>query len=298
MADPKQITSLQNDRVKTMVRLRAAQERRKLGLTIIEEPLVISRARDAGIAFTEIWYCREQESSATAALRELLTAGNVTDPSSAPPSVFEVPSHVMDKISYREHSEGLLAVASPPVLELADLNLSQDNPPLIVVVENLEKPGNLGAVQRIADGAGADAVLVCGQGTDLYNPNVLRASRGACFHIPCLAASETEIRHFLSRHEVRILATTPLVNCETAETKPTDNKRTDNNWAEADMTGPVAIILGAEHEGLSEPWLTNADLRVALPMMGVGDSLNISTTAAILLYECVRQRTGHGKATR
>ena len=274
MAHPLQITSPQNDRVKSLVRLRTARERRKQGLTLVEEPLVIRRAHEAGLFFPQIWYCPEQETPATAALRAELTA--------SAPAVFEVPVTVMDKISYREHAEGLLAVARVPVRELAELDLPTDRPPLLVVVENLEKPGNLGAVLRVADGAGVDAVLVCGEGTDLYNPNVLRASRGACFHVPCLAAPEQEIRSFLAGHGIRIVATTPAA---------------DILWSEADLTGPVAVILGAEHDGLSESWLTGADLRVTLPMLGVGDSLNISTTAAILLYEGMRQRAGHRKAT-
>ena len=276
--NPSQITSLQNDRVKALVRLRTARERRNRGLTIVEEPLVIQRAQAAGLEFTEIWFCPEQEAPATTALRIELTA-------SAPaptPEVFEVPAHVMDKIAYRENAEGLLAVAPIPVLDLKDLALPADHPALLVVLENLEKPGNLGAVQRVADGAGADAVLICGTGTDLYNPNVLRASRGACFHLPCLAASETEIRTFLSERGIRIAATSPAANID---------------WTKADLTGPVAIVLGAEHDGLSESWLDGADLHVALPMRGVGDSLNISTTAAILLYECNRQRSGQGEAT-
>ncbi len=287
MAPPKFITSLQNERVKALVRLRSGRERRKHGLTIVEEPLVIRRGLKAGLSFSEIWYCPEQEASATSKLRAEICHEPFLDPETglpiSTPELFEVPPHVMDKIAYREHSEGLLAVASIPHHSLADVTFTSDHSPLVVVVESLEKPGNLGAVQRIADGAGADAVLVCGEGTDLYNPNVLRASRGACFHVSCLAAPESEIRRFLSEHGLRILATTP---------------QADHSWDEVDLTGPVALILGAEHEGLSESWLTQADLRVALPMLGVGDSLNISTTAAIVLYECVRQRTSQGRATR
>ena len=272
---PLPIRSLQNDRVKALVRLRTLRERRKAGLTIIEEPLVIERARAGGVEFAEVWFCPEQEAPATTRLREEIAA--------AAPCVFEVPAAVMDRISYREHSAGLLAVIPIRVLELEELELPADPAPLLVVIENLEKPGNLGAVLRVADGAGADAVLVCGEGTDLDNPNVLRASRGASFHVPCLATDGDRIREFLSGRGIRILATSP-----DAET----------DWATADLTGPVALVLGAEHDGLSESWLAAADLRVALPMRGIGDSLNISTTAAILLYECVRQRSGPGKANR
>jgi RNA methyltransferase, TrmH family len=272
--NPKTISSPQNERVKAVVRLRTARERRRLGLTIIEEPLVLARALAAGLTCAEVWYCPEQETASTAALRAELT--------SSAAETFEVPPQVMNKISYREDAEGLLAVAAAPELTLDELNLPVDRPTLLVVVENLEKPGNLGAVQRVADGVGADAVLVCGTGTDLYNPNVLRASRGACFHVPCLAAPGSEIRSFLAGHGIRIAAATPAAK---------------SAWSEADLTVPVALVLGAEHEGLSESWLEAADLQIALPMRGIGDSLNISTTAAILLYECLRQRSEQPKAT-
>lgn len=273
--NPVAITSLQNDRVKALVRLRSARERRSTGLMIIEEKLVIERALTAGVAVQEVWSCQERETPEIAALR-----AGIWD--SAGCDRFLVSAPVMDKIAYRDRTEGLLIVARIPRLSLDDLKLPADRAPLVVVVENLEKPGNLGAVQRVADAVGADAVLVCGAGTDLYNPNVLRASRGACFHVPCLAAESAEILDFLKRHDIRTVATTPGAQ---------------TGWTEADLTGPTAVVLGAEHEGLSESWLQAADLKISLPMRGAGDSLNISATAAILLYESLRQRSVPTKAT-
>lgn len=280
-ANPLPIHSLQNDRVKAVVRLRTARERRQRNLTVVEEPLVLERALAAGVEWAEVWLGEEPAAGERETLRLALAA--------AAPTVYRAPRAVMDRISYRERSDGMLGVIRTPQAALDDLTLPIDRAPLLLVVENLEKPGNLGAVQRIADGAGADAVLVCGEKTDLYNPNVLRASRGACFHVPSVAAGPDAIGAYLAAHRIRTVAASP---------------HADRAWNEVDLTGPVAVVLGAEHEGLSERWLTAADLAVALPMRGVGDSLNISTTAAILLYESLRQRTaaaasnGPGKATR
>ena len=265
---PSHITSLQNDRVKALVRLRTARERRNRGLMIVEEPLVIQRAEVADLKFTEIWFCPEQEAASTTALRTRLADSAL--------EVFEVPAHVMDKIAYRENAEGLLAVSPIPTFGLNDLELPVDRPPLLVVLENLEKPGNLGAVQRVADGAGVHAVIVCGGGTDLFNPNVMRASRGAFFSVPSVAASTDVVQEFLKSKGIAAVATSPVA---------------DHRWDEIGMTGPTAILLGTEHEGLSADWLSRADLTVGIPMLGTGDSLNVSTSAAVLLYEAVRQRS-------
>ena len=180
----------------------------------------------------------------------------------------------MDKISYREQAEGLLLVAPQVTRDLASLDLGAA--PLLVILEGVEKPGNLGAVLRVADGAGADAVIVCGGGTDLFNPNVLRASRGSFFFVPTVAASTDTVQEFLRARNIASVATSPVA---------------DHRWDEIGLAGPTAIVLGTEHEGLSEAWLSQADLTVGIPMLGRGDSLNVSTSAAVLLYEAVRQRS-------
>ncbi len=150
-----------------------------------------------------------------------------------------------------------------------------DPPALIVVLENVEKPGNLGAVLRIADGAGAGAVICTGAGADPGNANCLRASRGAAFTVPAVVAPVAETAAWLAARGVTILAATP---------------EGGRPWDAVDLTGPVALVLGAEHEGLSPDWLAAAGDRVAIPMAGAGDSLNVATSAAVLLYEAVRQR--------
>jgi len=261
------ITSQGNDRVKDLVRLRNRRHRDERSLTIIEEPLVIRRALAAGYPCTEVWYCPEQETPATAALRGELIAGGAT--------AIEADPRVMDKVAYRERSEGLLVVAPQAPRGLDDLVLPANRAPLVVVLEAVEKPGNLGAVQRIADGAGADALLVSDGTTDLFNPNVLRASRGACFALPTVAATGDMVRAWLDTRGVATVATSPGA----AET-----------WDAGDLTGPVAVILGTEADGLGSAWLAAADRTVAIPMAGAGDSLNVAASAAVLLYEAVRQR--------
>jgi len=258
------ITSLKNERVKELVRLRTKRERDRRGLTIIEEPLVIARALDAGYPFRTLFHCPDRATDDALLSRLGDVPGLEIVPVSGP---------VMDRISYREHGEGLLVVAPRIPRLLADLDLPPDA--LVVVLENVEKPGNVGAVLRTAEGAGAHAVLVCGTGTDLFNPNVLRASRGAFFLLPAVEAGTEEILAFCRERGLRTIATSPAA---------------PGPWDGIDLTGGTAILLGAEDAGLTPDLLAAADAAVYLPMAGAGDSLNVSTTAAVLLYEAVRQR--------
>ncbi|MCC7299990.1 MAG: RNA methyltransferase, partial [Verrucomicrobia bacterium] len=147
--------------------------------------------------------------------------------------------------------------------------------PLVLVAEGLEKPGNLGALLRTADGAGADAVIICDAATDLNNPNVIRASIGTLFYLPVAEATTEETIAFLNGKGIKILSAVPDA---------------DAVYTDADLKGPVAIVVGAEDQGLSDVWKNTADLNVKIPMLGKNDSLNVSVSAAILLYEAVRQR--------
>lgn len=265
--EPVIITSLANDRIKELVRLRTRRERDRRGLTLIEEPMVIARALDADYPFHALFYCPERVAPEHAeVLDRLLGLAGL--------ELIQVNEPVMDKISYRDQGEGLLVVAPHLTVSLKDLELPAN--PLLVVLENVEKPGNLGAVLRVADGAGADAVIVCGRGTDLFNPNVLRASRGSFFSVPTVADHTDAIQQFLLSGKIAAVATSPVA---------------DHRWDEIGLTGPTAIVLGAEHAGLSSEWLSRADLTVGIPMLGTGDSLNVSTSAAVLLFEAVRQRS-------
>lgn len=263
------ITSTANPRVKELVRLRNRRDRDRRGLTIVEEPLVIARALAAGRPLVEAWYCPEQEAPTTAELRREITARGV-------PAV-EVAPTVMDRVAYREHSAGLLVVAPQVAADLADWKLPAAGSALYVVLEAVEKPGNLGAVQRIADGAGVHGLIVCDGGTDLHNPNVLRASRGACFSLPTVLAGTDEVVAWLDAHGVATVTTSPDA---------------DLPWSDCDLTGPVAVVLGAEDTGLTTAWLQRAGTSVVIPMAGAGDSLNVAASAAVILYEAVRQRRG------
>jgi TrmH family RNA methyltransferase len=187
--------------------------------------------------------------------------------------LIEVTRPVFEKLAYRENPDGWLAIAPAPRRSLSGLRLRQ--PPLLLVAEAVEKPGNLGAMLRTADAAGVDALIVCDPATDLANPNVVRASRGALFTVPVAQAGNTETLNWLRSLAVKIVAATPQGTLA---------------YTNADLRGPVAIVVGAEDTGLSAEWLAAADLQVRIPMTGKVNSLNVATSAALLVYEAVRQR--------
>ncbi len=269
------ITSLTNNRIKDLVRLRQRRHRNLQNLMIVEEPLVIKRGLDASIAFREIYYCPDHLVTETQTLlAALLTISDI--------QVFELTPPVMAKVAYRDQPQGLLALADQPQRELGSLSWPPDQPALLVILEGLEKPGNLGAIQRVADGAGAHAIIACGGGVDIWNPNALRASRGACFSLPTVQTSTEVTLNWLRAQGIPTVASSPqATDC----------------FTQIDLTGPVAILLGTEHEGLSADTMAAADRVVAIPMLGRGDSLNVSTSAAVLLYEAVRQRAKARKVT-
>ncbi|PIV80931.1 RNA methyltransferase [bacterium CG17_big_fil_post_rev_8_21_14_2_50_64_8] len=273
-SEPIPITSLTNARIKDLVRLRQRGHRSGRGLMIVEEPLVIGRGLDTGIACREVYFCPDNMGAQhTPLLEKLLKIPGV--------DAYELAAPVMAKVAYRDRPQGLLVVADRPQARLEDLVLPAESPALLLVLEGVEKPGNLGAVQRVADGAGAHGIIVCGDGVDPWNPNVLRASRGACFSTPTVTAPAAQILTWLKERGIAAVATSP------AGAMPYDR---------FDLTAPVALILGTEHDGLSPNLLDAADCTVAIPMHGSGDSLNVSTSAAILLYEAARQRATARKA--
>jgi TrmH family RNA methyltransferase len=187
---------------------------------------------------------------------------------------FEVSKEVYSKISYREGTEGIIAEVRTPERKLEDLVLPER--PLVVVLERVEKPGNLGAVLRSADAAGADAVLVCDPLTDLWNPNLIRASVGAVFTVPVVACSSEAAIAFLKAHGIRIL---------------TAQLQDSHLYYDTDMKRGTAIVMGTESTGLSQIWRDAADAHIRIPMLGRLDSLNVSVSAAILMFEAVRQRS-------
>ena len=182
------------------------------------------------------------------------------------------------KVAYREHPDGLLAVAPQWKRTLADLALadpSAGRAPFLLVVEAIEKPGNLGTILRSADAAGCDAVIVCDPVTDIFNPNVVRASTGVLFSMPLVVEESARVFAWLRENQIRMVATTPAA---------------ESLYTDADLRGPLAVIMGSEQYGLSEFWLQHADLPVRIPMAGQADSLNVAMATIVTLFEAVRQR--------
>lgn len=261
------ITSLTNPHVKELVRLRAGGHRKNSGVTIVDGSREILRAMEAGIAFKEFYVCpgllgRDEEEKQ---LQTRLSGVKVP--------VFEVARIVFAKIAYGDRQEGVLGICEPPKRSLADLQLRSD--PLVVVIEHVEKPGNLGAILRTCDAAGVSGVIACDNKTDLYNPNVIRASVGTIFTVNTVQCSNDDALRFLKNKGIKIYATSP---------------QAQTIYTQINLTGAVAIVLGSEQEGLSDFWDKNVDARVKIPMRGHADSLNVSTSAAILIYEAIRQR--------
>lgn len=258
---PTRLTSLSNDRVKRLVKLqRDAATRRRAGLFCIETERELRRALDAGFAVRQMWVCPD-----------LLRHGPPV-PDGA--EVIETTAPVLRKIAYREHPSGFVAVLAACQVELADFDPAR--PELLAVVSGLEKPGNVGAIARSAAAAGASGLMIDRPGFDLYNPNAIRASTGAVFALPIVTAEPEAIRDWLATRQVVVLAATPEAAL---------------SHLQVGLAGPTAIVLGAEAEGLSPFWRDAADVSVAIHMPGVAvDSLNVSVSAAALLFEAVRQR--------
>lgn len=264
------ITSLQNQRVKQLVALQQkSAERRRTGLFVVEGSREIRHCLEAGFHVATVFYCPE------IAERNIVEngAGEWAYVVSRAEEAIEVSSEVYEKIAYRGTTEGMIAEVYARQMSLEDLPLS-DNP-LVMVLESVEKPGNLGAILRSADAAGINAVIVCDPLTDLYNPNLIRSSVGAVFSVPCVATTSEECISFLKAQGIKIL---------------TAQLQDSNLYYDTDMRCPTAIVMGTESTGLTEVWRRAADAHIRIPMLGRIDSLNVSVSAAILLFEAVRQR--------
>jgi len=265
---PEKITSLQNPRVKQLVKLRDRRPRDEAGVFLVEGYRQIRRALEKNITLTELyispeWYLGENEPALVAQAQ------------AAGAQVFELTKDAFAKVAYRERPDGLLAVAPQWRRSLADIVTPPGKAPFLLVVEAIEKPGNLGTILRSADAAGVDALIVCDPVTDLFNPNVVRASTGVLFSVPVVIASSTEVREWLRENRIRSVATTPSAT---------------DFYTDTDLRGPLAIVMGSEQYGLSDYWLKEADARVVIPMAGQADSLNVAMATIITLFEAVRQR--------
>ena len=257
------ITSLQNPKIKEAVQLRERREREQTQLFLIEGYRELKRAIEANRSIQTLFFCPEFFLKEN----EWALIEGVKD------RAIECSKEVFAKISYRDRPDGLLAIASQLHLSLNDLKWGKT--PFLLVAESIEKPGNLGTILRSADAAGVDAVIVCDPTTDIHNPNVVRSSIGTLFTLPVLEASGEETLLFLKEKNIALVAATP---------------RAEKEFWQADLTSPLAIVVGTEQYGLTDLWMKQADIAVRIPMLGIADSLNVASATTLLLYEVVRQR--------
>lgn len=272
MSEPTpRITSAANPRIRAALRLRDRREREHTGTTIVDGGREIRRAIEAGVVLMALFFDAGRATGADAieALRLAEQRG--------PLSVIPVSAAVLDRIAYGDRSDGVVAVVRAPAIRLAQIELSAD--PFVVIVEGVEKPGNLGAILRSADGAGADAVVVADPITDVFNPNAIRASLGTIFTRPVATATSVQTLEWLRTNGIRIVAAQVDGPVE---------------YTDVALGGPLAIVVGSEADGLSEQWRAADVVAVRLPMLGAADSLNVSNAAAILFYEALRQRRASG----
>lgn len=275
-----QITSLQNPKIKQLLLLQQkSSERRKTGLFVVEGQQELQHCLEAGYEVDTVFWCpavlppdNPAAQSPTAKPSGTLSPA-VLPPEAGAARCFQVSPDVYAKVAYRGTTEGVIAEVRTKSLRLEDLQLGDS--PLIVVLESVEKPGNLGAILRSADASGVDAVVVCDPLTDLYNPNLIRSSVGAAFTVPCVACSSADCIAFLKQRGIKIL---------------TAQLQDSHLYYDTDMTCGTAIVMGTEHDGLTDQWRQAADAHIRIPMLGQIDSLNVSVSAAILMFEAVRQR--------
>lgn len=261
------ITSLQNPKIKQVINLRDRPEREKTQQFIIEGYREILRATDARRQFDMLFICPELflGTNEKALITRIAAKGT---------KVIPCTEKVFQKISYRDRPDGLIAIAPQTHLTLNDLKSSPN--PFYIVAEAIEKPGNLGTILRSSDAVGLDGLILCDRCTDIHNPNVVRASVGTLFTVPVIEASSEEAIAYFKKNNIAILAATPSATEE---------------FTKVDMRQPLAIAVGTEQLGLSEKWMSQADIRVRIPMNGVADSLNVAMATTLLLYEALRQRS-------
>lgn len=257
-----QITSTQNPKIKNLLALEKPRERRKQCLFVIEGKKEIGLALEAGYKIGNLFFCEE-----------IISLPEVKTLAAHDPLLIPVSKEVFEKIAMREGTGGVIAVAEQKTHRLDQLTLSPN--PLLLVLEGVEKPGNLGAILRTADAAGVDAVIICDPQTDFYNPNVIRSSVGCVFTKQTASATSEETIAWLKKNNIAIYCTYLQAS------KP---------YHQTDFTRPSAIVMGTEATGLSDLWVQSAEANIIIPMQGKIDSMNVSTAAAVVVFEAKRQR--------
>jgi TrmH family RNA methyltransferase len=269
------LASPANPRLKALIALRRRRARDEAGLTVVEGHEELALALAAGVTPQTLYVCPELYSPSGYAGSQIIgsQAELVAAARAAGSEIVTVSRAAFEKVAYREGPDGLLGVLPAVGRTLSGLQLPAD--PLVLVVEGVEKPGNLGAMLRTADAAGVHAVLAADPVTDWGNPNVVRASKGTVYAVPVAAASTAATIRWCREHGIRLVVTTP---------------ETDVLYSDTPLTGSVAIAVGAEKHGASPELLEAADVRVRIPLSGKANSLNVAAAAAIVLFEAVRQR--------
>lgn len=259
-----EITSIKNQRIKNLINLQKAKARREEGLFIIEGIREISLAQQCGYELDALFICTEVYKADAAYPIELVSN-----------DILHVPQEIFSKIAYRENTGGIIAVAKSKPLELNKLTEKEN--PLYLILEKVEKPGNIGAMLRTADAAGVDAVIICDQAADFYNPNVIRSSVGCVFTVALAVATNEEVLAWCKNKNIDVYGTALTASV---------------NYTQVDYTKACAILMGSESFGLSNFWLKNSSQNIIIPMAGKIDSMNVSNAAAITIFEAVRQRVG------
>lgn len=256
-----EITSAKNPKIQQIIKLRSkAKLRKTLALSILEGNKEIHKATLAKLNIRQIFICPQLNPDIPQ-----ITDSNI--------EWYHVNADIYEKIAVRGDTEGVVATFTPPSFDLDTLKYNTS--PLLVVVENVEKPGNLGAILRTADACGVDAIIILDPGTDLYNPNVIRASLGCVFTVPMIITEKSEMFKHFSEKKIKLIAATP---------------HTDKILYQLNLKEGIAIAVGTEHDGLSNYLTEKADLQCKIPMFGKTDSLNVSVSTAVILYEAIRQR--------
>jgi TrmH family RNA methyltransferase len=259
----RKIDSPKNPLIKALLRLKERRHRDREGRYLVEGATELRRALSAGVPLETVLIAPSYLSDD--ARDALKTLSNLP--------LTELSEDAFKRLSFRQTPDGILAVARAQPIRLTDVRLSGH--PLLLIVDGVEKPGNLGALLRTADATNCDAVILTGGGTDIYNPNVIRSSVGSLFSRPVVQTEREQVIAFCQHHHIQLIASSPAAEAD---------------YWNVTYTRGVAIVLGTEHEGLSQTWFNAADTKVSIPMLGLADSLNVATSGALLLYEVLRQR--------
>jgi TrmH family RNA methyltransferase len=267
------LTSLHNAHIKNILKLSNRRQRDAQKKTVVEGVREVERALHCGIVPHEAYICPELITTIAATavwqqLQSLEEKGKLT--------LFTVTPDLFAKVAYRGQSGGILLVIPYLTPTLSSVSLGES--PLLLIIDGGEKPGNLGAILRTADAAGVNAVLVtrtANGGTDIHNPNVIRASLGALFSLPVIEVEQAALLHWLRQHQIKIAALTP---------------EGERPYTKTNLQGPLALVMGSEAFGVGPQWLTAADSRLQIPMVGLVDSLNLSVATAVVVFEAIRQR--------